>query len=266
MKYPIIDAHIHLDLYSPKGQKQILQSVENEKIQAFITVSQHVSSAVDNLALAQENKNIFPAFGFHPEQKIPKMSELAQLYQLIDEHADDMIAVGEVGLPYYRIQEAPSMSLDPYIDILEQFIIKAKQLKKPIVLHAVYEHAPIVCDLLEKYSVQKAHFHWFKGDAETIQRMIENNYYISITPDILYKERTKQLVRHYPLSQIMVETDGPWPYEGPFFHKQTHPKMIHETMRKIAEIKKIKIHEVYEIIFNNTVEFYQLPDHIAFHL
>ena len=78
----------------------------------------------------------------------------------------------------------------------------------PIVLHAVYEDADIVCDLLEKYKVSRAHFHWFKGSDETMKRMMRNGYYISITPDVLHKEKIRKIVSYYPLEYMMVETDG----------------------------------------------------------
>ena len=32
----------------------------------------------------------------------------------------------------------------------------------------------------------------------------------------------------------MVETDGPWPFEGPFRGEETHPHMIHAVIEQIA--------------------------------
>src|SRR5690606_40195140 len=91
-----------------------------------------------------------------------------------------MIAVTEIGLPYYvkTEQKLTSFQYNQYIKLLEKFIKLAKEWEKPIVLHAVYEDAPIVCELLEKYFVTKAHFHWFKGDHKTVERLIQNRYHI----------------------------------------------------------------------------------------
>lgn len=122
----------------------------------------------------------------------------------------------------------------------------------------MYDDAPLVCHLLEKHSVKKAHFHWFKGDSKTITRMIHNGYFISVTPDILYEQEIQQLVELYPLEAIMVETDGPWPFEGPFQDKRTHPSMIHQSIQAIADIKKRSVNHIYQQIYKNTMEFYQL--------
>ena len=112
-----------------------------------------------------------------------------------------MIAVGEVGLPYYLRKESyhPAFPIQGYLERLETFIKLAKEWDKPIVLHAVYDDAPLVCDLLEEYSITNAHFHWFKGDHKTISRMIENGYFVSVTPDVLYENEICDLVSSYPL-------------------------------------------------------------------
>lgn len=102
-----------------------------------------------------------------------------------------MIAVGEVGLPYYSRLEATEagQTFDdaPYIRLLERFIAFAAKHHKPIVLHAVYEDADIACELLQKHSVTRAHFHWFKGSKATIELMAKRGYSISFTPDITYE-------------------------------------------------------------------------------
>lgn len=254
----IIDAHIHLDLYEEKDQELIMKDLDKYKVEALISVSQNLISAKDNLRLSKKNNKIKPAFGFHPEQPLPTDNEFLDLQSFIEKNDDHMIAVGEVGLPYYLRQENPSIPIEPYQELLESFIKQASILDKPIILHAVYEDAPIVCAMLEKYSLKKAHFHWFKGDAKTIEHMQQNGYFISITPDILYEKEIQQLVKSYPLSLMMVETDGPWKFEGPFKGDMTHPKMIHRIIREIAFIKETDVNRVYEVLYENTKQFYNL--------
>src|SRR5690606_34414507 len=129
--------------------------------------------------------------------------------------AGEAFSIGEIGLPYYTELEAKenarSFDLQPYIAFLERMLILAKELERPVALHAVYEHADIVCELLEKYEISKAHCHWFKGSPGTLERMKRAGYFISITPDVIYEEEIQIIVKHYPMEQLMVETDGPWP-------------------------------------------------------
>lgn len=255
-KPSLIDAHIHLDLYEGYERDKILQELELYSVEALISVSFHLQSSRTNIDLSRRDARIKPAAGFHPEQELPSEREIDELLSLIELHQQEIVAIGEVGLPYYKMKEHPEVEVEPYIDLLERFMIQSKRINKPIILHAVYEHAPIVCDLLEKHSIARAHFHWFKGDEETIERMMQNGYSISITPDVLYEQEIQELVKKYPIEGLMVETDGPWRFEGVFQGRMTHPGIMHRSIEKIAEIKSMSESDVYKKIFKNTTEFY----------
>ncbi|RST58868.1 TatD family hydrolase [Siminovitchia terrae] len=254
----IIDSHIHLDLYKENEMREIMKELASAGCTDLISVSFHLESCLHNLRLAKTYSQVHTAFGFHPEQELPSDEELQDLFLWMEKHQEQMVAVGEIGLPYYlRSESKGDFSNDGHIELLEQFILKARQWDKPVILHAVYDDASIVCDLLEKHGMEKAHFHWFKGDSKTVERMIENGWFISVTPDVVYEQEIQELAKVYPLDQIMVETDGPWRFEGPFSGKMTHPNMIHKSVVSIASIKDCRKEEVYGILYENTADFYQ---------
>lgn len=261
----IIDSHIHLDKYSDSDRAALLQGREAAAVSGLISVSMDLASAQNNLLLSRKHQHVYPAFGFHPEQRLPADNKVEELAGWIKQHSAEMVAVGEVGLPYYLRQEAAGAEFpySGYVELLEQFIKLAGQLMKPVVLHAVYDDAPVVCDLLERNNLQHAHFHWFKGDMQTVQRMAGNGYMISITPDVLYEGEIQELASKYPLAQMMVETDGPWPFEGPFSGQVTNPAMMHETVKMISKLKRLPLVEVYGQLYQNTVEFYRLEGQLS---
>ncbi|MED3687595.1 TatD family hydrolase [Peribacillus butanolivorans] len=254
----IIDSHIHLDRYDERKQKQILTDMEKAQVESLLTVSMNLTSSIKNYQLSIKDSRIKPAFGFHPEQSLPSEEEVNDLLSWMREHRHNMFAVGEVGLPYYLRQENPSIDTSEYIEILDRFLAFAKEFEKPVILHAVYDDAPVVCDLLEKNQITKAHFHWFKGDIQTVERMVKNGYHISITPDVCYEKEIQELVSVYPLKLMMLETDGPWPFEGVFKGEWTHPGMMHDSARQIASIKNLPIEIVYETLYQNTKDFYRI--------
>ncbi|PFN06880.1 MULTISPECIES: TatD family hydrolase [Bacillus cereus group] len=248
-----IDSHIHLDQYKEKEQMKLIDDVKrSSEIAGLIAVSMNYRSCQQTLSLAEQHTCVYPALGFHPEQEINK-KECEEIYKLIEENVEQLVAIGEVGLPYYLRQEKKDIMVGPYIEILEEFVVLAKRHDLPIVLHAVYEDADLVCNLLERYEISRAHFHWFKGSKETMERMIQNGYYISITPDVLQKEKIRKIVSFYPLEYMMVETDGPWEFQD---NAMTHPRMIHDVLKEISLIKNISMDKVAEQIYQNTVRFY----------
>lgn len=252
MRRMLIDAHIHLDQYEENEVPALLEEAEH-----VIAVSMNLPSCEKTLKLSKAYAKVNAAFGFHPEQALPSETEEEALFGWIRKHARDLVAIGEVGLPYYLRQEQ-TIDDHPYVALLERFIVLAKELNKPIVLHAVYEDAAIVCDLLEKHHVTKAHFHWFKGDEEVVERMISNGYFISVTPDCTYETEIQQLIKQYPIELMMVETDGPWPFEGTFDNKRTSPWMMDHSIEVIASIKGLTTQEAAHIITRNTTTFYHL--------
>lgn len=260
---PLLDTHIHLDRYSLSDQEAIVADIRHSEVQSIISVSMDLASCKRNLELSRlYGTMVRAAFGYHPEQPVPSTAETKALLDWMEEHADDMIAVGEVGLPYYAKLEAESegRSWDnrPYEYLLEQFILFAKKHHKPVILHAVYEDAETACRLLEKYGVTRAHFHWFKGSRDTLLRMAGNGYYISFTPDILYEDEIREIARLYPDHLVMTETDGPWPFEGPFAGQMTHPRMTSAVAAAWAELQGVSVLAARERLYENAVRLYGL--------
>ncbi len=251
-----IDAHIHLDQYSDKDRQQMMAGLQETGIGALIAVSTDLASAHRTLELAREDRRILPAIGFHPEQPLPGEAEIEALLQLIDAERETIAAIGEVGLPWYLRQENPSLDRVPYELLLEQFILKAASSNLPIVLHAVYEDAETVCDLLEKHGVTRAHFHWFKGKEAVLDRILTNGYAVSVTPEVVYRPMIRDIARRVPLTQLMVETDGPWPFEGPFAGRMTEPSVLHASIAAIAELKQLPVETVYQELLATTKRVY----------
>jgi TatD DNase family protein len=258
-----IDAHIHLDMYTEKEVEQMLTDLPKTPVLGLIAVSRHFQSCIWTRKLRHRFPgSVYAAYGYHPEQNIPAPEEIDQLMAWILAHSAEMVAVGEVGLPYYLRKEAEDQGkrfdLAPYLELLDRFAAISVSLRKPLILHAVYEDADLVCDLLNKHGVKQAHFHWFKGSESTIERMISAGYYISVTPDVHYEADIRALVERYPLELLMAETDGPWPFEGPFEGIVTHPGMIVSVIKQIAQIKKMGEQETAAVLLRNTRQFYQL--------
>lgn len=245
------DAHIHMDKYSESNQQHILQ---NEVIDGLIAVAMDYQGSQKLLDLSQ-HKQVNIALGFHPEQAIDYI-EIEGILSLIDNHHHQLTAIGEVGLPQYLKREQPDLNVQPYIEVLEQFMIKAKQYHLPIVLHAVYDDALLTLDLLDKHAIEKAHFHWFKANDDIIDRLLATDYMVSVTPDILWNQKTRKVVSSFPLNRLMIETDGPWRHDG--FEPQHIHAQLSAIIEEIGHIKSIDNIIVNHIIKENTIRFYNL--------
>ena len=230
----MFDTHIHLDQFSDDEIAEILAQPE---LDGVIAVATDLASSQRLLKLKQQFPKIYCCAGFHPEQSLPPEAELNQLFEWIAKNHQNLTACGEVGLPHYLKRETPNLDYQPYIDLLERFIAMCKRYDLPINLHIVYDDTLIALDLLAKYQIKKAHFHWFKASDEVLQKVLETNYLVSITPDILWNEKTQKVVKTFPLERLMIETDAPWQHEG--FTSNDIAGQLSAVTQKIAEIKSL---------------------------
>jgi TatD DNase family protein len=259
----VIDAHIHLDQYTPADLETVMKDAAASGAEKLLAVSTGLASCEKTLSLSRlYSGRVLPAYGFHPEQPLPEAEELDRLLIWMSRHRGEMTAIGEVGLPYYLRKEAEAagraFALSPYIELLDTFISLAVRWDKPIVLHAVYEDADRTIERLRRYGLTRAHFHWYKGNRETTERLISAGFYISVTPDVVYETEIQDIVRRFPLERLMVETDGPWPFSGPFAGRLTSPGMIRQSLQTIAAIKNLPLEHVARAVYENTKRFFRI--------
>ncbi|MCC3373030.1 TatD family hydrolase [Cohnella sp. REN36] len=257
------DAHLHLDGYPEARRDALLGEAFAGGVAGVVAVSMDVASCEVNRAWARRYPGrVMPAYGHHPEQPPLGEAALAALCDWIRARAADgePFAVGEVGLPYYTRTEAEAkgepFDETPYARQLDRFVALAAELDRPIALHAVYEDAGKALDLLERRGIRRAHFHWFKGDSRTVDRIVANGYCLSLTPDVRYEPEIRALAAAVPLERLMAETDGPWPFEGPYAGRETHPLMAADVAAEIARLRGLAPEAVARILDANTRSFY----------
>lgn len=207
----MFDSHINLDQLDVS---QIERIVSDPLLQGILAVSTDLASAETLLALKQKFPKIQIAAGFHPEQVLIDEKQQQALFDWIVKNRANLTAIGEVGLPNYLKRQNPKLDYQPYLALLEQFVVLSKRLNLPLNLHIVHDDVAITLDLLEKYQIQQAHFHWFKTDDDSLERFLRTPYFASVTPDILWNLKTQKIVRNLPLDRLLIETDSPWRHES----------------------------------------------------
>ncbi len=207
----MFDSHIHLDQLETS---QIAQIVSDPLLQGVLAVSTDLASAETLLALKQKFPKIQIAAGFHPEQQLINEKQQQVLFDWIVKNRANLTAIGEVGLPHYLKRQNPKLDYQPYLALLEQFVALSKRLNLPLNLHIVHNDVAITLDLLEKYQIQQAHFHWFKTDDDSLECFLRTPYFASVTPDILWNSKTQKIAKKLPLDRLLIETDSPWQHES----------------------------------------------------
>ncbi|CEH29006.1 deoxyribonuclease [Aneurinibacillus migulanus] len=235
-----IDAHLHLDQYPESDTDKLISEWRKAGITGVVAVSMNLASAYRTLELKRRYPDfVYAAVGYHPEQSLPSLLEREELFSLLRKEREMIDAVGEVGLPHYQADAVKET--EAHCELLDQFAEVAVELALPLALHAVHDKAQIALDILLKKGVCKAHFHWLKAPNDVVEKIVRHGYYVSITPEICYRERDRHLACRIPLSQLLLETDGPWPHNGPFAGQVTTPVFLRRSVTVVAELHDISV-------------------------
>lgn len=180
---------------------------------------------------------VHPAIGFHPERFELGDDDLEATLATIHAHRDRICAIGEVGLPYYGEMARHTEVIERGQGMLARFAHLAHELDLAMILHCPHQRAAEALAIISAAQVRRAVFHWHKSDEDTTRAILDGGYFVSLTPEVVYRERDQALARMVPLDRMMVETDGPYPYHGPFEGKPTEPIFIPDVISAIASIR-----------------------------
>jgi TatD DNase family protein len=231
----MIDTHIHLDAESYDAPDQVIARARSAGVRGVVVPGVSPSSNARVLALAAAYPGfVHPAFGFHPESYDLSESDLEQALAQIHDNRDRIHAVGEVGLPWYGDRAAAATPAAR--DHLATLARAAANHDLAIILHAPHGAAGPALEIVRSAGVKRAVFHWHKSERRVTSAILDAGYMISLTPEAVYRDRDQDLVRAVPLSNLLVETDGPAPHRGPFTGCLTEPWMIARTFEAIALI------------------------------
>lgn len=203
---------------------------------------------------------MFSAIGLHPERIDVSEDEFEETEKLIREVSNEIVAVGEIGLPYYSIRNREDFY--ELIDLgkpqFRSFLDLARDLDLAVVLHAPHLAAEEAFKLVNETRIQRVLFHWHKSSPEVTQNIVDRGYYISVTPEVCYESRDRNLVKSVPLSNLVLETDGPWQYENEFEGRKTEPYFVRRIAQEIALLKHITFEEVAKKTTENAINLFKL--------
>jgi TatD DNase family protein len=128
----------------------------------------------------------------------------------------------------------------------------------PVILHAPHGAAVAALEALRRHGIERAVFHWHKAPAEVTRNIVEAGYMISVTPEVVYRERDRELVEAVPIESLLVESDGPWSYQGEFGGAPSGPWVVSRVAEEVAKIKGLPVDEVMFQISANTCELFNL--------
>ncbi|MBD3353885.1 MAG: hypothetical protein GF364_20550 [Candidatus Lokiarchaeota archaeon] len=257
----LIDVHSHLEWPDFKGKLGGVKERANaNNVIAAISSSVMAKSAQEVLDIQKEFKGfIFACCGFAPAEFKKHPQSVEDFIKFSKDHADEFLALGEIGLDYYWIKDKDTRDLAErrFIELLNL----ADTLNKPIVIHCRDAEEKTIQLIEENFQGDKVHMHCFSGPPDLIKRGLKNGWMFSVPTSVVSRKYHQRLADTVPIDRMMLETDSPFlsPLRG---EKRNEPKNIAISAKFIANMKKVNLEEFAESTTQNAIDFYSLKNKI----
>ena len=251
----LIDTHCHLDFPEfDHDRSEVIRRAKEEGLSYIINIGSSIEGSRRSIELAKEYDFIYASAGIHPheadkvgEKQIDILKELA--------HNPKVVAIGEIGLDYYRNYSKTENQKSLFLDLIKL----AKDLGLPVIIHNRQAEEDVLKILKQALPI-RAVIHCFSADEKFLQDILELGFFVSYTCNITYKkaQNLRDLVKKTPLDRIFLETDAPYlPPEG-FRGKRNEPFWVKRLADEIAKIKNTTAEEVAKITTQNAKSFFKL--------
>ena len=142
---------------------------------------------------------------------------------------------------------------------LDRLLGVAARWDLPVVLHAPHGVAASALEALQRHGIEQAVFHWHKAPEDVTRAIVDAGYFVSVTPEVVYRERDRQMVEAVPLDSLVVESDGPWAYQGEFEGLPSGPWLVSRVAEEVAKLKRLPVDDVMFRLSENTCRLFDLP-------
>ena len=249
----LIDSHCHLDYFD--DIPAILHAAREAGVGRLLAIGIGDGPATMHRALgfAHRYPEVFATAGIHPQEADHASPEaLARLAELAANPR--CIAVGEIGLDYYHIENPdPSVQQEAFI---AQMRIAARALK-PITIHcrtaelasaAVKQRFEGRDAWEDLFALIAEHWtptglpgimHCFSGAQAQAQVSIAAGFYLSFAGNLTYPRSTaiQEVARNMPADRMLVETDAPFLAPIPFRGQRNQPAHVAQTAAFLADLR-----------------------------
>jgi TatD DNase family protein len=244
------------------NKEEVIEKMKENEV-GTIVIGTDFEMSEKAIEIAKLYDFIYAGIGLHPNDNLDEEFDIEKYRELAQNQK--VVCIGETGLDYFR-NEGEDFKIRQK-EIFKHHIELSIELNKPLMIHARPSKGSMdayidVLDILEIYkkenSMLHANFHFFVGDLEIAQRIIENNWTVSYDGPITFSRDYDEVIKFLPIENIMCETDAPFAAPVPHRGKTCEPFMVSLVYKKIAEIKNLELDFTVKQIRENVKRVFKI--------
>ena len=253
----LVDTHAHIDEEGfAQDFDEMLERAYANDVKYVVNIGANMDESRVSIELADKYESIYATVGVHPHD-VAEVDDKA-LDQLAKwcEH-DKVVAVGEIGLDYFRSQTSKEMQAYAFAAQLDV----ARQMHMPVSIHDRDAHGDVMRMLKNEGKGLSGILHCFSGSWEMAKELIKMNYYIAIGGAVTFKNAAKlpEIAANIPLEYLLLETDCPYLAPHPHRGTRNEPANIRPIAEFIANIRGITLEELAAATTANAARIMRMP-------
>jgi TatD DNase family protein len=224
----VIDTHAHLDALDDPAAA--VARAREAGVTRIVTIGTDSTSWATTLPIVEEHDGVFGVAGLHPHEAGSDF-DVDTLERLLGH--PKILAVGEIGLDYYRDYAPRDAQTKRFIYQLGL----AKRAQLPVVIHNRSADDDTV-SILRQWFDGTVVLHCFSSPP-LLAEAVERGWYVSFAGNVTYAkaEHLRDAARAVPAELILAETDCPYLAPQPVRGETNEPAYVVHTLAALAEAR-----------------------------
>jgi len=227
----------------------VLDRAQEASVTSINVVGYTVEHSRRAIEMARRYDALWATVGVSPHDAKDAPDDFGKsLGTMAAENRDEVVAVGETGLDFFRLISPREAQISAFIKHIEL----AVHLGLPLVIH-IRDAFEETCSLLAKHGASAGVFHCFTGSAQEALRAVELGFYVSFSGIVTFRnaQQVSESAAAVPDDRLLVETDAPFLAPSPMRGKRNEPSFLVYVVERLARIRGASKEHIARITAEN---------------
>jgi TatD DNase family protein len=256
-----VDSHCHLSFPELSARIDAIRSdMAAAQVDRALCICTTLEEFDDVHALATRFDNFWCSAGVHPDNEGVREPSVDDLLALAAKPR--VVAIGETGLDYYRLNGRSIAEMAWQRERLRVHVRAARASTLPLIIHTRSASDDTVAILREEGAdACGGVFHCFTETEAVARAALDLGFFISFSGILTFKtaHELRAVARFVPLDRCLIETDSPYLAPVPYRGKTNSPAYVPYVARQLAELKSLSIETIAESTSRNFEQLFRLP-------
>lgn len=230
----LVDTHCHLQFPQYESVESVVADAVAAGVAKMICVGTSVDDSRQAVGIAGRFENVWASVGSHPHEATGWEAPTAEEFKdLLGQ--PKVVAIGEIGLDYYRQHSGKPDQLKALRNQLEV----SAGFNLPYIFH-VREAWEDFWPLVDEFGIKKAVVHSFSAHRAQLDEILRRGFYVGLNGIMTFTKDEQQLAaaKAVPADRLLLETDAPFLTPKPYRGKVCEPKHVRLTAEFLAELRQ----------------------------